>query len=303
MTKRERVEAALRGETLDRVPYTFWYHFHLRPPTGQGMAQAEMEFYRKYQPDIFKLMHDVPYEETERVESLEDWVNLRTLPGNTGNFGEQVKTVRLIFDMLEGEDVPVITTVFNTYRYANQISGGKLLAHLREDPERVHVGLRGIADSLINFVDALMETKLDGIYFAVFGPSSDHATPMEYRGHFFDYDREALQAAARGTLNIVHPHSYESIYFDIVMELPGHVYCWSDRASGPSLNEMRAQYKGPLMGGIDETKIAQRTTDQIQAEGREAIEQMRGTPFILAPGCSVPDALDENLCRAIAPRA
>lgn len=301
ITKRQRVEAAIRGEVLDRVPFTFWYHFHLNPPTGEGMAAAEVKFLRDYEPDIYKLMHDVPYEESEVVESIDDWVNLRTLQGQSGNFGAQADTIRLILKQVEDDDAPVITTVFNTFRYANQISGGKLMEHLRQDPERVHIGLRGVADSLINFVTELMTTDLDGIYFAIFGASSDQATPMEYVGNFMDYDREVLEAAHRGTLNIIHPHSYEEIYFDSILELPGQVYCWSDRAAGPSLAEMRTHFDGALMGGIDETKIATMSPEEIRAQGRESIEAMQGTPFILAPGCSVPDGLDPDLGRAIRP--
>jgi uroporphyrinogen decarboxylase len=301
MTRRERVNAAIRGEKPDKTPFTFWYHFHLTPPAGPNMAETELAFYRKYDLDIFKVMHDIDYEPTEEVKSIDDWAKLRSMDGFHGNFGQQVATVGMIVDQVKGEDVPVINTVFNTFRYAHRVSHGKVLEHLRQDPEKVKPGLRAITESLVSFTKALLSVGVDGIYFAVHGASTDFALPDEYERHFLDLDRQVLDAAKPGTLNIVHLHSYETLYFDMTHDLPAHVLCFSDRAAGPSLLEARKTHAGCLMGGIDEAKFPNMTPEEIKAQGREAIEQMRGTPFILSPGCSVPDASPEHLCRAIAP--
>ncbi len=300
MTPRERVTTVLKGGMPDRTPFCFWYHFHLKPPTGPGMAKAELDFFHAYRPDIWKVMHDIDYEDSEIVNTIDDWAKLRSMDGHTGNFGKQAETIKLIVDQ-QDEDVHVINTVFNTYRYANKCCGEELLDHLRKDPTKVQKGLEAITDSLVSFVEALKDVGADGIYFALHGASTDMATPMEYSGHFLEHDLRVLEAAKGCPLVILHPHSYETLYFDMVKDLPAHVLCWSDRAAGPSLREIRETHKGCLMGGIDETKIAERTPDQIKAEGRGAIEQMRGTPFILAPGCSVPDACPPHLCKAIRP--
>ncbi len=303
MTHGERVRTVLAGGTPDRTPFTFWYHFHLTPPAGPNMAEAELQFFRKYEPDIFKVMHDIEYEDSERVNAIGDWSKLRSMDGSEGNFGLQVETVRRIVQGVSGEDVPVINTVFNTFRYAHRISGERVLDHLREAPDEVHQGLRAITDSLVSFVRALMDVGANGIYYAMHGASSDMARPMEYQAHFLPYDREVLEAASSGWLNILHPHSYERLYFEYALELPAHVICWSDRAAGPALTEIRKQHAGCLMGGLDETRIKDRTPEQIIAEGREAREWMRGTPFVLAPGCSVPEDTPEHLLHAIAEAA
>jgi uroporphyrinogen decarboxylase len=303
MTPRERIATVLKGGTPDRTPFTFWYHFHLDPPAGPNLAEAEIDFYRTYRPDVFKTMHDIQYEDSERVRGIEDWSGLRSLPAHEGNFGMQVETTRLIVERAREFDVPVVHTVFNTFRYANQISGGRLLEHLRQDPERVHAGLRVITDSLVAFVRGLVDAGADGIYFAVHGPSDDMATPIEYEANFLDLDKDVLQAVGGAGLNIMHPHSYSKLYFDLVLELPTHVCCWSDREAGPSLTDVRAKTDRCLMGGINELAIPSRTPEQIRAEARDAIEAMRGSPFILSPGCSVPlDATPEQM-RAIAPEA
>src|SRR5262249_52589889 len=61
LTKIDRVLAALRGEPVDRLPFSFWYHFGLQHRPGKVHAEAELDFYRFYQPDFLKVMSDYPY--------------------------------------------------------------------------------------------------------------------------------------------------------------------------------------------------------------------------------------------------
>src|SRR5207247_10005368 len=59
MTASERVQAAIAGEHVDRVPFCFWHHFK---PEGSGerMAELTMEFFRKkFDLDIVKIMPDL----------------------------------------------------------------------------------------------------------------------------------------------------------------------------------------------------------------------------------------------------
>ena len=110
MTKRERVMAAVEGRPVDRVPFSLWYHFRLDPPAGEGMAQAELEFYRKYSPDLFKVMHDIPYEmppDRPQIEQSNDWRRLPVLDGKSGNFGDRsvvvVHVIKLATYWIVGE--------------------------------------------------------------------------------------------------------------------------------------------------------------------------------------------------------
>ena len=51
MDKIERVINSLRGEDVDRPPFSFWYHFGLQHLRGSENAKAEIEFYRSYELD------------------------------------------------------------------------------------------------------------------------------------------------------------------------------------------------------------------------------------------------------------
>ncbi len=44
MNKIERVQAALNGEPVDRVPASFWFHFGPDRVEGHAMAQAHLDY-------------------------------------------------------------------------------------------------------------------------------------------------------------------------------------------------------------------------------------------------------------------
>ncbi len=291
MTKRERVMAACAGEAVDRVPYGLWYHFRLDPPAGPNMARAELEFYRRYDPDLLKVMHDIPYEmpaELPQVETPADWARLPVLDGVAGNFGAQLATVEQIIAE-RGDDGPVIDTVFGIFSTAQKVTGRRTLDLIRQDPEAAAEGLQRIANSLSNYAKALVSRGADGIYLAVSGAAADTMPPDSYRDLFLKYDQQVLDAASGGTLNVAHHHGI-GIHADLVLGLRGfHVYSWSDRLEGnPGIREVRLRTRACLMAGVNEVTFGKVSPQTIVREAKEAIAESSGVGFIVAPGCAVP---------------
>jgi len=74
MTRTERVEAAVNGAEVDRVPVMFWHHFQ---PEGSGraMANATLQFFdEEFDLDIAKVMPDIPYPFPRKsIASVDDW--------------------------------------------------------------------------------------------------------------------------------------------------------------------------------------------------------------------------------------
>ncbi len=301
MTGRERVLAAISGRPVDRVPYSLWYHFRLTPPAGENMAQAELEFFRRLRPDLLKVMHDIPYEMPAglpQVEVVDDWARMPVLDGKSGNFGAQLKTVQQIKAGLD-EDVPVIDTVFNVFSIAQKACGHRVMGFLGTDPEKVHIGLRNIAQSLANYARELTAGGADGIYLAIAGAALDSMPAEEYRMHFLAYDQHILDAAAGAAVNVAHHHG-KGIYPELVLSLKGYqIYSWSCRLAGnPDLREMRLKTQMCLMSGVDETSFGTCTPEDIVTQAKEAISVTHGRSFILAPGCAVPtppETPEENL--------
>lgn len=301
MTKFERIQAAIRGEAVDRVPYSLWYHFRLNPPAGETLANAELEFYAKYDPDLLKVMHDIPYEMPRgmaSIHSADDWGKLTVLAPDKGNFGEQLAALRII-QRRKNDDAPMVDTVFNVFAYAQKISQQQLLNHLRRNPDAVRVGLERIAQSLASYAKKLVEEGI-GVYLAVAGASADLATPEEYAHYFLSLDEMVLDSAQGAAVNVLHIHG-ENIYFDLLLPLASkaHVLSWSNRITVPFIPEARLKYTGCIMAGVDEMNIKSLTVEQVKAQVRETIEQTRGRGIIVAPGCAVPTDTPPELLLAI----
>ncbi|MBO4299078.1 MAG: hypothetical protein J5998_09780, partial [Clostridia bacterium] len=56
MTKRQRVEAVMRGEKPDRAPVCFWHHFGALAP--EETVRAHVGWFRESGEDILKMMCD-----------------------------------------------------------------------------------------------------------------------------------------------------------------------------------------------------------------------------------------------------
>ncbi len=320
MTSRERIEAVLHGTAPDRLPYTFWYHFRTeswfpaqlypeyRAPASEevlkayveGMTNAEYEFWRRYQPDILKVMHDIPYEvsaEQPFVRQPSDWEHLPRLEPDKGHFGAQLEVLRRLRSLVPSE-VPIIETVFNAFYYANKLSEGRLLHHLAEDPEAVHKGLRRLQANLVDYARAVCEV-CDGVYYAVNGISIDTAPRSVYEAYFVGYDRELLKAIAGKGLVVLHLHGYGELYDDLLADAPASVFCWSDQSCTLSLPEGYRKFLRAVMGGLNERELPHFCRERVHQHTFEAIDQMGSVPFIVAPGCSVPTDINPEVLFAI----
>lgn len=301
MTKRERVIAAVKGQEVDRIPVGFWYHFALNDPSGKDLANAELEFVEKYDPDFLKVMHDLKLDLPDGMTSIdkpEDWYTLSPLDPCEGNFAEQLKTLRYIRRGLK-EDMCVIDTVFGPYASANKLCGKRLMEHIKADPEAVKVGLRAIAVSLAEYAQAWIEASGDGIFFALDGAQRSNMSSEDYARFFAPLDHMVLDAAMKkGSFNVLHLHGAD-IPFEKLHNLPCHVINWGDRTTEPSLSDARAIHKGCIAGGINETSIGAKRPEEVLAEAKSAIQEAGALGFILTPGCAVPTDIPEANLRAI----
>ncbi|GCE25517.1 uroporphyrinogen decarboxylase [Dictyobacter alpinus] len=306
MTPGERVRAALRGETVDRVPFCFWHHF--RPQgSGKQLAAATFEFFKtKYELDIVKIMPDLPY--PEPVEGIQEVEQLRFLPRlelETPAFQEQLLCIRLLRQQL-GPDYPLILTLFSPLTYLFNFMGadftGKnlILAGARSNPAPIEKGLAIVADNLQRLMQAAIAAGASGIFFSCMGATNADFSREEYLRFGRPYDLEALKGAQAGWLNIVHIHADPSqiedqVYFDLFTDYPVQVLSWSDRLTGPSLGEALELTDKCLMGGLWERgPLTHGSETEIENEMLGAIMQTKGHRLILANGCSIPDDVSER---------
>ena len=296
MTRSERVEAAVNGEEVDRVPVCFWHHFQ---PEGSGhaLAKATLQFFdEEFDLDIAKVMPDIPYPFPRRsITQPNDWRLIEPIdPVNSRYFRERAEAVAVLRESL-GFETPVVMTVFSPLAEAMYAAKDReqFLAHMREHPALIHEVLSILADNLANHIRDIILAGADGVFFSIQGCTREVMTEQEYREFGRPYDLIALRAASSGWLNILHIHGEKDLMFDLALDYPVQVLSWSDRLAGPSLREARVMTSKCLMGGWNEFgALHQGPEEQIAAEARDAVAQTGGRKLILANGCSVPDDTD-----------
>ena len=112
MTKRERVEAAINGESMDRVPICYYNHRHEVEAFPDKLIKAMIEQNETFDWDFIKVMLRASYYmeawgctyefdpvkgpilQDYAVKKAEDYKTLSKLDPSTGPFGEQVEVAR-----------------------------------------------------------------------------------------------------------------------------------------------------------------------------------------------------------------
>jgi uroporphyrinogen decarboxylase len=309
MNHRQRMQACLKGETIDRPPVALWRHFPVDDQSAEMIAAAHLHFQQSFDWDFLKVTPSSGYfvydwgvqdvwrghphgtrEYTNRViHAPEDWLRLEPLSPHKGHLAEQITALTRIIEAI-GKETPVIFTVFNPLSIAKKLVGDEeLLVHLRQYPDETSRGLEVITEACKDFVTAVIgQAGADGIFFAV-----QHAQPSllnqeEYFQFGRPYDVPTLLAASDGWLNVLHLHGNE-VYFDQFTDYPVQVINWHDLETKPDLASGMKRFSGAVCGGIrQEATLNLGTAAQVRAESEAAMAATGGERFILGTGCVAP---------------
>jgi uroporphyrinogen decarboxylase len=279
LTSKERVNLALKGEAVDRPPFTLWHHFGLKTP--EAHARRTLEFHRSYRTDIVKVMSDFPYPKS----SSGKWYELRV---ERNPFPAQIQALELIRTGLNGE-IDFIETIFNPWTVAEKLSSRDELLRLKqENPDALFTALDVIARSEIEHAKRAIRTGASGILLAVANPNRQQLSPEDYRKFSAPFDKRILEAASAAKMNTLHLH-WQPEYVDLFTSFPAPIINFSTHVSGVPIANVRKHFpKTVIAGGIDETKYRTLSAAELKQQWRTASDAA-GPAFILTPGCSVPD--------------
>ncbi|GCE18447.1 uroporphyrinogen decarboxylase family protein [Dictyobacter kobayashii] len=321
MNKKERVDAALRGEKVDRVPVSVWGHDYEREWDVQAFSEAVAENFNRYDWDYVKVnprasylvegwkaryrpsghKFQAPTCEYTPIKSTTDWKRIRPLEPDQGSLEEQLRVLQLVNHEV-GYDAYFTQTIFCPLGVARYLAGDKnepILLTIREDRRALHTALRIITETLINYAIACLEQGASGIFYATNGwASAGLLTQDQYREFGEQYDLEFLDAIkSRSKFNILH-NCGSHIYFDLLASYPVQAISWAPGLAGnPDLRDGRLRSGKAVMGGLNEhSTLKKGTPGQIQDEIGAVLEQTGGQGLLLAPGCSIaPETPTKNL--------
>jgi uroporphyrinogen decarboxylase len=307
-THRARIETTLSGVTPDRVPVALWRHFPVDDQAPAGLAEAVIAWQRLYDFDFVKVTPESTYSVKDwglrdewqgnaegtrtytyrPVQSPEDWVKLTPLDPLSGRIGAQTAALRMIVSAL-GPDVPIIETIFSPLTMARKLAGEDVfLVHMRRYPDALHAGLKTLTETTLRFLDAIRETGISGIFYALQYAQLRLISPGEFHEFARPYHLQVLEATKDFWFNVLHLHG-NHVMFEQVVDFPVQVINWHDQETFPSLAKGKNLFQGTVCGGLKQwDTIVLGTHDQVRAEAQAAIEATGGSRFILGTGCVTP---------------
>ena len=306
-THKERIQACLNNEALDRVPVALWRHFPVDDQEPRSLAEATLNFQRTYDFDLVKVtpassfcVKDWGVEDewqghtegtrqyTKRViREPGDWEALPVLQPTAKHLAAQLDCLRYMRAEL-GPDTPLLQTIFSPLVQAKNLAGNEtLLAHLRLHPDAVMQGLGTIAETTRRFVEACFHAGIDGVFYAVQHAQASLLTLEEYRTLSLPHDLKSLEPAQGLWCNLLHLHGVD-VYFALADSFKFPIVNWHDRETSPSLAEAQERFRGVVCGGMRQDTLVYKNRAEVGEEAAEAIQQTDGKRFILGTGCVVP---------------
>jgi len=320
ITHRERIQVCIAGELPDRPPVALWRHFPVDDQTPDGLAASTLHFQRAYDFDLVKVtpsssfcLRDWGIEDewqgnpegtrayTRRaIHGPRDWESLPVLdPVSAPHLSGQLACLRLIRVEL-GPETPMLQTVFSPLAQARNLAGADvLLAHLRLYPEAVMKGLETIAETTRRFVEASMETGIDGIFYAIQHAQAHLLSLDEYKTFGVPCDQTVLEPTRGLWCNMLHLHGH-NIHFSLLREYDFQIVNWHDRETSPTLSEAERTFHGVRCGGLRQDTLVYRDQAEVQKEAADALAQTGGRRFLLSTGCVVPILAPHGNYKAVA---
>ena len=182
LSSRERVFHTIAREPLDRPPISLWMHFPYCDWEPDKFVNESVNFHRELRLDLMKLTppglygcvdwgcklsrpkqrYEVPRVIDFPIKEPKDWKKLRYISPDEGEYGKQLRVVKLIAENIEE---PLIETIFSPLTTARKLAGDLVFTHMREAPEELHAGLEVITETTRDFLLAVLEAGADAVSY------------------------------------------------------------------------------------------------------------------------------------------
>ncbi len=320
MSKFELLEESLIGNLGESIPYSLWQHHPRIDRTPEGLAEAEIEFMKKYDVTCGKISFHGRYPvvdwgceavydgaisgsttcESCTIQETSDWEELEPVDVNAGEFGKQVRAIELIQKYAE-ERVPIMATIFDAPMVASKLCDGQFVDYIEQEPELMHRVLDMLTDVMIDFARATLQAGSHGLFVASQHSTTSAVTDKQYADFIFPYD-EKIITKLRGKTKflVVHLHAREegeAIRFDKVSRLPGvSAINWEDQSASPLLAEGKKKSRKAVFGGIDHNNVLRTgEPNEVREQVLDAVRDAGLRKLVVAPGCVIPiDTPPEN---------
>lgn len=289
-SKRDRFLTVARGGTADRPPVGAWVHYGSATWSPKEVAEAHLRFYRDYDWDYIKVMHDYRIDLPAGLTEITDPSQLDGVLVHPGplpaSHARQHEVLRLI--RAAAPEAAIIETVFSPTQALVRALGGSVIEFFKADAELAHRTISRVADVLARYAAGVADLGIDALFLAVNGASTDATSfglsPEQFRDWVAPYDKQVL-AAAPSLVRIAHLHGVGADP-DLIDDYPVEVLSWSDLVSEPAIADAWGRYGWVPMVGFDEINSLYWTPTQV-AEAVVVVRRETRDALIVAPNCTL----------------
>jgi uroporphyrinogen decarboxylase len=313
MDKFNLIKQAFKSETTEKVPYAIWKHFPEFDKSPEGLLKAQIDFQNKFDSDIMKVsisgrafasdfgaeLGGYDPDSGSRIclkypiEKIEDWKNIKKIDINNGEFGKQIKAMKLISQEVDGK-VPTMMTVFSPFMVASQIDKN-VISHFRKDPELIGEQFKIIITAMTDFTKASLDAGADGIFLATqhFNNSLNNEERMKLE--FNPMKSLITKTIKKDNFLVLHLHG-DQPDFELATKLPVDAINWHDQQTEPNLSEARKIFKGGLLGGLNaESWKDLSNPEDVSLRISSVYKNFKGSGLIIASGCVIPQFISESI--------
>jgi len=313
MDKFDLIKKALKAEPTEKVPYAIWKHFPEFDKSPEGLLKAQMDFQNKFDSDIMKIsisgrafasdfgaeLGGYDPDSGSRIcmkypiESLEDWENVKKVDVTRGEFGNQIKAMKLIHREVDGK-VPTMMTVFSPFMVASQIDPN-VISHYRKDPQLIGEQFKIIISAMTDFTKASLDAGADGIFLATQHLNNRLINEERMELEFKPMKSLIKKALKKNNFLVLHLHGDNPDY-ELATKLPINAINWHDQQTAPILSEARKIFKGGLLGGLNaESWKDISNPEDVSSLISSVYKNFKGSGLIIAPGCVIPQFVSDSI--------
>jgi len=323
MTKKQRVRAALAGQTVDHPPVSLWGHDFLREWTPDDLVANTLDAYRPYDWDFIKfnpratyfaeawgMKFEPPAEQRQPrppgavITQPAQLRDLKPVGAAEGVFGDHLRALGMLMHAVK-DDVDILHTIFSPLSVVAMLCGtpAQFIELAKNDGEAAHAAIAAATETLAAYARASIEEGASGIFYAPLTWASHDTCDDGFYAEFGrPYDLEVLNAVRGADFNVFHVCRNHNMV-ETLLDYPVAAFNWADRGEGnPALHDVRAKTRAAVMGGVDQTRIHKMAADDVKVQAREAMANNAARLFITA-GCAIPPETPAENRRALAEAA
>lgn len=280
MTHTQRLEAAIKGEWLDKPCFSFWGpHYNLEESNAKDLAYGMIAFQEAYDFDFIKIMEsgmylpeafgqDIPANlcsnmqawlsvQKWRINHAKDWYELKPLKVEDSEIlSREVEVVKRIADHFQG-DVPILPTIFSPVSAMGEFVGGfwdqeKLVKMFEYHPNEIEYGLSVVEETLVNIADAFLDAGAYGLFFGMQNGLNEKLGYEMFRKYEWESSARVMNAVKdKCKFSMAHLCNGNGSTIPWSLDLPCTAINYADQQNDmPSLGEVRKLTDKVLVGGI-----------------------------------------------------